>query len=122
MVKIATSTVILSSKDEERNAEDIEKQIQEKLEVCPDVLRRIQRIINGIKLICENAEGAQKIKETIASNKEVNATVNITSASMRKKKVIICNVPKTEMEETIRKKLKKKLGLGEDFRDDIITL
>lgn len=120
-VKMATSTIIVQAK-EDRSVEDVERQIKETANDCQEGVKRIKRIRNGFKLICDNETEATKLKEKITVNEEASAAVKVTSASIRRKKVIIFNVPRTTTEEEIKKRLKKTLGLGPQHREDLVML
>lgn len=119
-VKAATSTLIVQA-TEDRDAEDIEKQIKETTLEHHDSVKRMKRIKSGVKIICENEKEAQKIKQKIDSNPQAREAIKIKTASIRKKKVMIFNIPEFVTEEQIKQKLKKTLGLGPQSSEDEVT-
>lgn len=75
-------------------------------------MKKIKRTKKGIKIACENEEEASKIKETITEKTEESEDITVKTASIRKKKVIIFNVPEHITEEQIKQKIGKKKNNG----------
>lgn len=109
-VKASASTLIIQGKTP-RNAEDIEKQITDKIKEHHEGIKKVKGIRNGIKLICDSEEEAQKIKEKITQNEEASAEVSIKTATIRRKKIIIFNIPENITEEQITQKIRRTLQL-----------
>lgn len=68
----------------------------------------MKRIKKGMEIACENEEEASKIKETLTEKTEENEDITVKTASIRKKKVIIFNVPEHVTEKQIKQKIEKK--------------
>lgn len=120
-VKAATSTLIIEA-TEDRDVEDIEQQITRTTAGYHEGVKKIRRMKNGVKLICENENEALKIKETISKNQEASAAVKVRMGNIKKKKIMIFHIPETVSEEQITQKIKKTLGLGPQTSGEAVNL
>lgn len=119
-VTAATATVIIQA-TEERTAEEVEQQITNTVENKEGV-RSVKRIRNGIKIICENATEATRIKEALAENEESSSGLNVKTANLRKKRIIIFHVPESTEPATIKHKICRELGIDKEQNEDKIQL
>lgn len=85
-------------------------------------MRKLRRIRNGLKLICEDKQEALKIKNTINSNQEASETISVRTGNIRRKKIMIFHVPESVTEQQITQNIKKTLGLGQQTSEDVVTL
>lgn len=88
-VKDATSTIIIQVK-EDRNAE-VEQQVRSHFKEHHGNVKRVRKISNWVKLVCESAKDAQKLKRVITEDCDA---LNIRNASLLKERVIILNIPR----------------------------
>lgn len=85
-------------------------------------VRKLRRIENGLKLICEDEHKALKIKETININKEASEAVKVRKGNIRRKKVMIFHVPEYVTKQQITQKIKKTTELGDQTSEDAVIL
>lgn len=117
----ATATVIVQAK-EERTADEVERQIVNKVQ-NKDGVKSVKKIRNGMKIICESAQQATRIKEALAEGEEKDSGLNIKTANMKMKRIIIFHAPEDTEETAIKLKICKKMGINsEENMDKIRTL
>lgn len=119
-VKAATATIIIQA-TEDRSAEEVERQITNTVENKEGV-RSVKRIRNGIKIVCENATEATRIKEALAENEESRCGLNIKTANLKKKRVIIFHVPESVDQAIIKHKICRQLGIDIEQNEEKIQL
>lgn len=120
-VRTATSTLIIQATSE-RDAEEVENQIKKSIVNHQDGVKKIKKIKQGVKLLCENEQEAAKIKDQLRRDEEASEALQVKTASIRRKKIIIFNVPETATEEHITQRIKSTLGLGRESSEDTVTL
>lgn len=117
-VKDATSTIIIQVK-EDRNAE-VEQQVRSHVKEHHGNVKRVRKISNWVKLVCESAKDAQKLKRVITEDCDA---LNIRNESLRKERVIILNIPRWVAEEQVLDKIERILGINrKEFTEDVIKL
>lgn len=119
-VQNATSTLIIQSVN--RNTAEVRKQLNRRTRDYEDKIEKVQPIRNGIKIQMKSAEEAEKLKSQINQDKEAQATIRIQNAGIKKKRIIIFNVPEQVDDAIVLKKIWSTLELDhiQDIREDII--
>lgn len=121
-VQNATTTVIIQSRN--RNTAEVRRQLNKRTKDYENKIEKVQAIRNGVKITMKNAEEAENLKRNIAQDEDANTNLRIQSAGIRKKRVIIFNVPDQVSEATVKQKLWSTLSLNSinDIREDIVQL
>lgn len=119
-VQNATSTLIIQSVN--RNTAEVRKQLNRRTKEYEDKIEKVQPIRNGIKIQMKTAEEAERLKKHISQDQEAQSTIRIQHAGIKKKRIIIFNVPEQVEDEDVQKKLWSILQLHriQDLREDVI--
>lgn len=103
------ATVIIQV-TEERTAEEVEQQIKNRIEK-KEGFRSAKRNHNGIKIVCDIATEATRIKEAVVENQESSSGLNEKKDNIRKKRIIIFHVPESVGQATIMQKIRSQIGI-----------
>lgn len=121
-VKNAISTIIIQA-TEYRNTEEVEQQVLNHYKEHQVNVKSVRKIRNGVKLICKNAKDALDLKKIITENYHASDTFNIRNTSLRKKIIIIFNVPRWIPENQVSDKIARILGISRnEFNEAVIKL
>lgn len=121
-IRSATSTIIVKG-SQDRDPHEVEQQVLEATQQHQSNVTQVRRIRNGVSIRCENATHAQALKTTLTADENASTTLDIREASLKKKKLMIFNIPEQITHQDIKLKLVKLLGIfGNSFDSNLVQL